>query len=499
MKMTDTDLQLLACYSRERGEEAFAELVRRHINLVYSAALRQVRSPQLAEEVAQSVFADLARNSGRLKPDTILTGWLYQVTRRTAVDVIRREARRQAREQIACERNAMNAPEPNWSHIEPLLDEAVAGLDETDRTAVLLRYFENKSLREVGAQLGVSDDAAQKRVTRAVERLREHFLKRGVTPSAGLLAGAISAHAVHAAPAGLVVTICSSTTLTGAALTTTATLIASKAIAMTTLQKTVLGATIAVLAGTGMYQAHQGSRLRAENRLLQATARQHQQLNQERDALLAQLAVLRDENNRAQSNAVELLKLRDEVARLQSDESKDSKRVVTSVSASTTTTDRTSTATELPKDTWTDAGFATPQSALQTRGWAVLSSNRDRFKESVLITDGARKAMEAMLEQMIAAAPAAERQRFSQQVLSNNLGLEDGLLFPMVAENQAKGYTSYRILSERPIADDERLLEVETRMASAIAKTETLRFRKAGDAWKVVIDEDFIKSQMQPR
>src|ERR1700685_380843 len=106
--MTANDLDLLGQFAREQSQDAFAELVKRHLNLVYSAALRQVRSPQLAEEVAQSTFTDLARNASRLAPDTILTAWLYQVSHRTAIDVVRREARRQLREQIATEMNAMN-------------------------------------------------------------------------------------------------------------------------------------------------------------------------------------------------------------------------------------------------------------------------------------------------------------------------------------------------------------------------------------------------------
>src|SRR3954468_13302223 len=101
--MSDTDLGLLARYTRQNDEEPFGEIVRRHLDLVFSAVLRQVRSPQLAEEVAQSVFIDLARQSARLKPGTNLTAWLYQVTRRSAIDVVRREARRQVREQVAHE------------------------------------------------------------------------------------------------------------------------------------------------------------------------------------------------------------------------------------------------------------------------------------------------------------------------------------------------------------------------------------------------------------
>src|SRR5437899_11372466 len=126
------DLELLVEFARDQSQDAFTELVQRHLNLVYSAALRQVRSPQLAEEVAQSVFTDLARNAKRFAPDTILTAWLYQVTRRTAIDVVRRESRRQLREQIATEMNLMNATAEDWTQIEPLLDEAMEALDATD-------------------------------------------------------------------------------------------------------------------------------------------------------------------------------------------------------------------------------------------------------------------------------------------------------------------------------------------------------------------------------
>ena len=183
--------------------------MKRHLDLVYSAGLRQVRSPQLAEEVAQSVFADLSRNAHKLGPDTILPAWLYQVTRRTAIDVVRRESRRQSRERIAQEISDMNPTSSDWTLVEPLLEEAMEALDEKDRGAILLRYFENKSLREVGQVLRTSEDAAQKRVSRAVEQLREFFAKRGVTVGASGLVVFISANAVQAAPPGLAGTISS--------------------------------------------------------------------------------------------------------------------------------------------------------------------------------------------------------------------------------------------------------------------------------------------------
>src|SRR5215469_602783 len=110
-----SDFDLLRQFTRENSQDAFREIVGRHLNLVYSAALRQARSSQLAEEIVQSVFADLARAAGRLKPDTVLSAWLYTVARRSAIDVVRKESRRQLREQIAIEMNTMNATADDWA------------------------------------------------------------------------------------------------------------------------------------------------------------------------------------------------------------------------------------------------------------------------------------------------------------------------------------------------------------------------------------------------
>ena len=318
--MHETDLELLRRYGREGAEDAFAEIVRRHLALVHSAALRQVRSPQLAEEIAQSAFTDLARNSQRLAPDTVLAAWLYQVTRRTAIDVVRRETRRQAREQIATEMNATTT-DAAWLHIEPLLDEAMDGLDDTDRAAVLLRYFENKSLREVGQALGVSDDAAQKRVSRAVERLREFFAKRGVAVGAGGLAAIISANAIQAAPVGLAATISAAATVIGTTTAATATTTtAAKAIAMTALQKTIIVGTVAVLSGVGIYEARQASQLRDQVQLFREQqaplAGQIEQLRLERDQATNALTAVRAQIDELTDNRLELLRLRAEVTAL---------------------------------------------------------------------------------------------------------------------------------------------------------------------------------------
>ncbi len=315
--MTDSDADLLRQFNADHSQDAFSALVQRHVNLVYSTALRHVHSPQLAEDIAQSVFIDLARVAARLKPDTILSAWLYQVARRTAIDVVRRESRREARERVAVEIAAMNAPAPEWTQIEPLLDDAMDTLDDTDRAAVLLRYFENKSLRQVGDALGTSDDAAQKRVSRSVERLREFFTKRGVTVGTSAVASVISAQAIQAAPPNLAATIsaaafAASAVATGT--TSTATLATTKAIAMTTLQKTVVAVAFTAAVGAGVFEAHQASTLRDRVQALQQDQTplnaRIQSLQRDIDSSASNVSALREENERLKQNTAELLQMR---------------------------------------------------------------------------------------------------------------------------------------------------------------------------------------------
>ncbi len=323
--MKVTDLELLQKYAQENSHEAFAEVVKRHINLVYSVALRLVRSNELAEEVAQSTFTDLARNAKSFGTETVLAAWLYQIAKRTAIDAIRRETRRQSREQTAVEIIAMNATDGDWTRIEPILDEAVEELEGADRAAVLLRYFEDKSLREVGQTLGISEDAAQKRVSRAVDRLRELIGKRGVTIGAVGLVAAVSANAILAAPSGLAAGISTAaaaagTTIATTTTTTTSTLTATKTIAMTTLQKAAVTIALAVSIGAGIYQGRQNAALRSQVETLQQQmtplAEAVRASQQERDDATNKLAMLIQENNGLKGDLGELSRLRGEVARL---------------------------------------------------------------------------------------------------------------------------------------------------------------------------------------
>jgi RNA polymerase sigma factor (sigma-70 family) len=209
---------LLADYAANGSEEAFRELVARYIDLVYSTAVRLVNGDtHRAEDVAQTVFADLARLAGKFSQDVMLGGWLHRRTWYVATTLMRNERRRQNRERQAAEMNTLqDHAETSFERIAPLLDEAINQLGASDRAAIVLRFFEHRDLRAVGAALGSNEDAAQKRVSRAVEKLRGHFARRGIVASSTVIASVIAAHAVHAAPAGLASAV-TTASLTGAA------------------------------------------------------------------------------------------------------------------------------------------------------------------------------------------------------------------------------------------------------------------------------------------
>jgi RNA polymerase sigma factor (sigma-70 family) len=249
------DIELLAQYARNHSEAAFAALVERHVNLVHSVALRNVGNPHAAEEITQAVFIILARKANKLPRHAVLSGWLYQTTRLTAANFLRGEIRRQKREQEAYMQSTLNESESEaWRQIAPILDDAISKLGECDRNAILLRFFENRNLRDVGLALGASEDAAKMRVNRALEKLRKFFRNRGVTLSGALIAGAVSAHSVQAAPAVLAKSITAVAITQGVAASgSTLTLIKTtlKLMAWTKMKTAVVtGAVIILVAGT---------------------------------------------------------------------------------------------------------------------------------------------------------------------------------------------------------------------------------------------------------
>src|ERR1017187_2787668 len=246
------DIALLREFAATESEAAFAALVERHVNLVYSTALRSVGGAHAAQEITQAVFIILARKAKSLGAKTVLAGWLHQTTRLTAANFLRGEIRRQQREQEAYMQSTLNEPDASvWPQIAPLLDEALDRLGERARHAVVLRFFENKNLREVGAALGASEDAAKMRVNRALEKLRKMFAKRGMTLTAAAIAGAVSANSVHAAPAGLAKIISTVAVAKGAAASaSTLTLIkgALKIMAWTKAKTAIVSGVVVLLA-----------------------------------------------------------------------------------------------------------------------------------------------------------------------------------------------------------------------------------------------------------
>ena len=229
MSQNDSSIKLLRDYAESGDEAAFRELVGRYIDLVYSTAVRRVGGDaDLARDVAQVVFTDLAHKAKSLRDVELLGGWLHRHTGFVASTIVRGERRRQAREQETAAMNALqDSPDSLWQQMAPLLDETIDGLEAPDRQAIMLRFFERRDFRSVGAALGISDDAAQKRVTRAVEKLRELLASRGVTLTLALLSSFMAGRAVSAAPAGLALEVAKAA-LAGAASATGITLALAK-------------------------------------------------------------------------------------------------------------------------------------------------------------------------------------------------------------------------------------------------------------------------------
>ncbi|HEY3854933.1 MAG TPA: sigma-70 family RNA polymerase sigma factor [Verrucomicrobiae bacterium] len=250
--MTD-DMDLVREYARSGSEEAFAMLVSRHINLVNSVAVRQARDIHLAEEITQAVFVILARKAGSLSPKTILSAWLCRTAQYASADALKIQRRRQRREQethMETNQNQNESESRCWTEIAPVLDAAMSQLREKDHSAIVLRFFEGKDFRQVGAALGVSENTAKTRVSRAMEKLRKLFMKRGITLSVAAIAGAVSANSVQAAHIGLATSVTVAAVQGTNVTTSTLTIIKTtlKIMAWTKFKTAAIGVAVALLA-----------------------------------------------------------------------------------------------------------------------------------------------------------------------------------------------------------------------------------------------------------
>jgi RNA polymerase sigma factor (sigma-70 family) len=391
------DAQLLNEYARDGSEAAFAELARRHVDLVYSAALRLVAGDtHLAEDVTQAVFTDLARKARALAGREMLAGWLHTSARYTACAILRAANRRRAREQTAFAMTPPAAePEPDWEQLRPLLDEAVGSLRADDRDAVLLRFFQRKSLREVGEVLGLNENAARMRVERAVEKLRAGLARKGVTSTASTLSAVLLAHALTTAPVCLAATVSAGACMTAATTAGAAFTI----LKLMTLTKTKLAlGSVVVIASLGIplvIQQQSLASLRAENNALRDQARRQEEARAE-TAPSARPVIEEAELQRLRAERSELLRLRGEVAVLNTQLAQRTAPAARTKAPATGVADQPGEAVEkqvprqwtlgtyLASEAWQDAGDTSPEAALQTFFWARRSGDSNRLAQITL-------------------------------------------------------------------------------------------------------------------
>jgi RNA polymerase sigma factor (sigma-70 family) len=304
------DPELLRRFAKTNSEDAFAELVKRHLDLVYSAALRQVNGDEhLAKDVAQTVFTDLARKASSLSRRENLNGWLYTSAHFAAAKIVRGENRRRDREEkFMREPTSETVPVADWEKLRPTLDDAMHELKETDREAVLLRYFENRQFAEVGAKLGLNENAARMRVERALEKLRDIFAKRGIT-TATAFASVISANAIQIAPANLAATL----TTTSIATAGTGTFTLLKIMTATKLKLALSALVVAGVITAFVIQHQTREKLRTENESL---TQQLAQLQADNKSLSNQLASAGNSKSLSDEQFAELLRLRGEITLL---------------------------------------------------------------------------------------------------------------------------------------------------------------------------------------
>jgi len=424
----DQDAELLRCYTEDRSEEAFAQLVARHLPLVYSAALRQIGGDaHLAQDVAQIVFATFARKAGTLQNHPALVAWLYRTTHYAAAKIRRGEQRRQLREQSVLSMhdslNELSAP-ADWGRLRPAIDAAMLQLAERDRTAVLLRFFENRPFAEIGLQLGLSENNARMRVERALGILHGALAKRGITSTTAALGLALSTQAISAAPAGLATSIAAGALTAGVGSGT-------MLFMSTTILKTGLLAVIFAAGSTGLILQHRSiTELGALIESLRSEAKNSAWLQSENRRLANELAGRDDEHT-------ELLRLQSEVADLNQrlNDAASAKAGDRTGSWSTAPTAKT------PILTMQNQGNATPASAVETMYWAIHNLDANAFAR-ILDLGPARAEVQAAFddlpenvrqelgtpEKIIAESLLADSANLKQitamQVL--NLGMESG-------------------------------------------------------------------------
>jgi RNA polymerase sigma factor (sigma-70 family) len=310
------DMQLLREYASRNSEEAFATLVSRHIDLVYSAALRHVGNHHQAEEISQAVFVILARKARSLSPGTVLAGWLFRTARLTAANYLRTEMRRVRRENEAyMQSNPSDNTGQLLQQVAPALNEVIDSLREKERNAIVLRYLQGKNYREVAAALGGSEEAAQMRVSRALEKMRRLFARRGLALSVAALGGVLAAQGTQAAPSGVAATI-SAAAVKGATLSASTLSVAEgtlRLMAWTKVKFAIGAGAVALLAWQYHQNAAQARQLDSARETL-AHSRQAYAAQEDQIAALAGQSTAIAETRQSQAQELERLRARRKIA-----------------------------------------------------------------------------------------------------------------------------------------------------------------------------------------
>ena len=465
------DWQLLKSYARDDSQDAFTEIVNRHVNLVYSAALRQVREPELARDVTQLVFANLARQAKSLKPKGTLAGWLYRDASFTSRDVLRRERRRFAREQEAVAMQDVDMSH-DWPRIRPRLDAALGQLGQTDRDALLLRFFEQRSLKDIGSALGMGEDTARKRVSRALEKLRTLLARDGITTTSDALSGALTAHAVQAAPVGITAGILATSLAAGsaaAAATGTTTLI--ELLTMTTkLKATIAAVVVAASIGTPLFMQHAEIKsLRSQNQALVAQTSQFAPLQAENERLSNRVAQTVGANNTmTDEQRAELNRLRAEVARLRAttNEARQLREELSRLRSPQRPVANAAQPDNFPRESWTFAGYATPESTMQSLAWAALQGDLNTFINS-----------------MSPDRQSHQRQEWQKQG-KNDTQVRERL------RREFGGTKAIRIDGRQLISDDEVIFSMFIESDNGRGEKANVRLQRIDSEWKVVETRD---------
>jgi RNA polymerase sigma factor (sigma-70 family) len=465
------DAELLRRYTEDHSEEAFAELVRRHIGFVYAVAARRLDADKhLAEDVTQSVFVDLARKAPGLSPQVVLTGWLFNSVRFAASRAARTEQRRRSREQKAYSMNhsIVEGAAIDWESLRPLLDELIGKLPERDRQAVLLRFFAADDFTKIGEKLAMSPDGARTRVNRALDKLQAMLTKHGVVSTGSALTAVLANQPLLATPAGL------STSITKAALAAAAAKSATGFLAYMTINKAVVGFTGA-FAAAGVIgfvvQQRTNSRLHDEIALLRQQTNVMASLRVENERLIKAMPSSMIETDKTRTS-IELARAREEIATLK----RDATRMRAKESADAAS------AAMIPSHAWTNAGMTTPAATYQTAMWAHREADLDALAKTFTFSD----ADKAKVDALFATLPEETRTKF---------GSPEKMIALIFAAGE--GPESFRVVSQTQQDENTMTARVQLQRGGGGPKEANLVFRRGPEGWQMIVPSNEVANQIR--